>query len=171
MWVLSNSKLTRKIIFIVFFTCIVAGIAGCGSRGSDEIIVIIEDPGIPTDTASTPPIHTPTSAHSSTTQTPPATRTMSLTGAVVLLKNDLETGNARIMVSHCEALLETVESESASAQGERKRTLDLFYLKLSSLKRAITSYEEDGIPPPLRGEFAPQLDELHELARRIEGRD
>lgn len=113
-------------------------------------------------------------------------RTMSLTGAVALLEHDLSRGDAKRLLRHIEALgnavaaeLEELEAASGDEEGdkeaekaaaERKRTLNVFLMKLWSLKRAVKDFEEKGIPREEIGNIKPTIDELGSLARRIEGK-
>lgn len=121
-------------------------------------------------------------------QTQGGVRTMSLTGAVALLEHDLSRGDAKRMLRHIDALgdavataLEKIETAEASEgkpgvikterEGEKhKRTLNLFLLKLWSLKRSVKGFEEKGIPKEEREEIRPIIEELDVLARRIEGK-
>lgn len=121
-------------------------------------------------------------------QTQGGVRTMSLTGAVVLLEHDLSRGDAKRMLRHIDALgdavaaaLEKIEAAEAGEGepgviktegegGKRKRVLNLFLLKLWSLKRSVKEFEENGIPEEERERIGPIIEELDALARRIEGK-
>ena len=112
-------------------------------------------------------------------------RTMSLTGAVVLLEHDLSRGDVKRLLRHIEALgdavsaeLEEIEAargeeedeEAEKAEGRRKRALNVFLMKLWSLKRAVKDFEEKGIPEEEIENIQPKIEELGSLARRIEGK-
>lgn len=121
-------------------------------------------------------------------QTEGGVRTMSLTGAVVLLEHDLSRGDAKRMLRHIDALgdavAEALEKIEAAEAGEdkpgvikteregrkHKRALNLFLLKLWSLKRSVKEFEEKGIPEEEREKIRPIIEELDALARRIEGK-
>lgn len=147
-------------------------LAGCADKPDDDIVVIIEDASWgdsdshPTDTIG---------RRDSTIKDrgfPTDRRTVSLNGAVRLLKNDLESGDTKIITRHAEVLLNTVETETKkSTDSERKRTLTLFYMKLSAFKRSVSSFKNRNITPTERISLMQVLDELSSLARRVEGRD
>lgn len=134
-------------------------LAGCWQR-SDEIVIVIEDPDL----------SRPSERQDSTEfNGRERDRTTSLTGVVRLLSRDLESGEIRMLLRHADLLSRALEKElEGSMSRQRRRVLNLFYLKLGNLKRQVQDLKAD-IPPTQRIRLASLLDELQSLAQRIEG--
>lgn len=154
----------------------ILGIYGCTGKENDDIVVIIEDAtwnDTNSHSSDDSGSHGSSSTSTTTTRKPPSDRrTVSLSGAVRLLKNDLESEDAKTLNRHCEVLLKTVETEiKKSSDQERTRILNLFYVKLSGFKRNVDTFKAQKIPPTERIGLTSVLDDLSNLAKRIEGRD
>ncbi len=162
---------------------IVAFLSGttCGEkRNDDAIVVIIEDATIddtntehPRDTITPRRDTTVTPRDTDVHVTPPVERRKTtLTGAVALLKLDLERKDSGRLLKHTASLITSVEKElSKSLSSERKRALNLFSLKLSSLKREVTLLNPDkDIPSTKVPMLESKIEELESIARRIENK-
>jgi hypothetical protein len=196
----------KSVLFLPLLLFLGASI--CGKKAEEEKIIVIIQEEPPEDTTVSDTVEVKDTAHhvvdtivdtvvlvdtvaakpDTLMQTKGGVRTMSLTGAVVLLEHDLSRGDAKRMLRHIDALgdavtgeLERIEAAETSKDkpgvievekegGNRKRTLNLFLLKLWSLKRSVKEFEEKGIPREEREKIRPVIEELDSLARRIEGK-
>lgn len=183
----------RKLL-VLLALCVLGGAIFCRKAKEEKIVVIIQDETSKDTTAQhavdtivdTVVVVDTVSVPDTLLKREGGVRTMSLTGAVVLLEHDLSRGDAKRLLRHIEALgnavaaeLEEIEAASGDEEGdkeaekvaaERKRTLNVFMMKLWSLKRAVKDFEKKGIPREEIENIKPTIDELGSLARRIEGK-
>lgn len=167
----------RYILFLA--AAILPFLPGCDGEGKDDaIVVIIEDATIgdtnvdhPRDTIKPRSDTTVIPRDTGIAVKPPVEkRKMTLTGAVALLKLDLERKDSQRLLKHVTSLAASVENElSKPLSSERKRALNLFSLKLSSLKREVTLLKLDkDIPSTKVVMLESKIEELESIARRIE---
>lgn len=154
-------------------------IASCDGTGrkDEAIVVIIEDATI-TDSGNTEPRDTSRNIQdaikpdTTSSRHQPVKREMSISGAVSLLKLDLDRKDIARLTRHTESLIQSVDKQlEKPLSSELKRALNLFSLKLSSFKREIAFLKDkEDIPSTKIALLTEKLEELEEVAKRVENR-
>jgi hypothetical protein len=168
----------RRLIYAlaIVITFIITSCDG-KSQKDEAIVVIIEDATI-TDSDNTEPrdtsrkIHDDIKPDTTSSKHQPVKREMSITGAVSLLKLDLERKDVSRLTRHTESLIQSVDKQlEKPLSSELKRALNLFSLKLSSFKRELAFLKDkEDIPSTKIGLLTEKLEELEEVAKRVENR-
>lgn len=168
----------KRLLLVLTLGMMVLAFTGCPGGAGDEIVVIIEDPDvngtIEPDTSDKPPVDKPPTDKPPTDKLPTDTSTtekrMSLSAAVRLLMRDVERADVKRFKKHVASLSKAVDGIKVR-DGERKRALNLFSIKLRTLEREADKLKGDELTPELRIKAQAILEELEDLAHRIEGRE
>lgn len=168
----------RKFPWLIPLVLLLGGFS-CPKEGDEKIVVIIEDQETDTEEFSKTEAEKDTSLKTDIGERP-GVKTMSLTGGVMLLRRDLSNRDVKRLLRHIQAMGDAVSAELESteprpkseemAASRRKRGLNLFLIKLWSLKRAVEEHEGKDIPQDVVKSLEQKVEDLEVLARRIEGR-